>query len=322
MDSVTSGASQSVEFPTLSQESQAETEQPNTEAPQKEEENSGNGSSEPQKQTPKEAAEKALEKQKLKFKSKIDGQEIEEEVDYDEVARDRQRWKAADRRFEEAANLKKEAFEIIKYGQTKDGVIDLIKKFGFDPRELAEEYLANQLQMEMMTPEQRENYELKRQLYERDKAAKLEQAQREQKVEAEATERIKTQMQSEIIETLKGSGLPQTTESVKRIAYHMSKYLQRGMDITPKDVVPDVIDEIKTYTQMLLKQMPIQKLVEVIGEEKAKEWRAHDLSRVKDPLRPQPKEPSQFPEIKKTQKGYVTDRDFEQHLKRVKSTGG
>jgi len=316
--SVVSPGADSVEIP-QTEVTQEETGKPETSSTrQKEDGSSGKESSEQQKQSLDEKKEK--ERQRLKFKSKIDGEEIEEEVDYDEVARDRQKWKAADKRFQEAANLKKEAFEVIKLGQSKDGLIELIRKFGYDPRELAEEFLANQLQFEMMTPEQKENYELRRQLYERDQLAKKDLTEKEQRAETEATERIKTQMQQEIIDTLKTSGLPASTDTVKRMAAHMARYLERGIDVSAKDVVKDVWDEINVYSKAVLKNLPIQKLLEVIGEEKAKEWRAYDLGKVKDPLSRGNQQSGQaFPEIKKTPKGFVSDKDFEAHLRRVKA---
>jgi hypothetical protein len=116
-----------------------------------------------------------------KIRVKVDG--TEEEVDLDTVKRDYQKYRSADKRFQEAANLRKsheaeaKAIEKAKAGDFSE----LVKVAGADKaRAWAENYLLEFLEYQQLSPEQKENRTLKQQLAEREASEKVFKDQQEQ----------------------------------------------------------------------------------------------------------------------------------------------
>ena len=100
--------------------------------------------------------------QKRLYRVKIDGQEME--VDESELLAGYQRAKAANKRFEEAAKQRKQAEHFLKLLRTDPVKVLQHPEVGHDVRQLAEDYLAEIIKKEKMSPEEREKAELKEKL--------------------------------------------------------------------------------------------------------------------------------------------------------------
>ena len=68
----------------------------------------------------------------------------------------------ANEKFEQAAKTRKQAEEVLEIIQKNPA--EALTKLGFDVRKLAEEYLAEKIQEEMLTPEQKKVKEMEQQL--------------------------------------------------------------------------------------------------------------------------------------------------------------
>src|SRR5574343_645073 len=104
--------------------------------------------------------QKAQEKLLRKFKLKVDGEEIEEEIDLndtDRLAKELQLARAAKKRMAEAQMSKRQAYELAQMLE-KDPAA-LLRKMGDKGYDYAEQLLLEKIQREMMTPEQRERSE-------------------------------------------------------------------------------------------------------------------------------------------------------------------
>jgi hypothetical protein len=192
--------------------------------------------------------ESRAETQARLFKVMVDGQETE--VDEDELKRGYAHARAAAKRMEEAAMTRKEAEQVLKI--LKENPKSAMQQLGLNPREFAEMVINEELQEAILSPQEKELRDYKRQLeqYQRSEREAREQYEREQR-EAEMN-RYTQQIQEEIVKVLDTSGLPKTERTVGRIAYYMQAAMQAGFEnVTPADV----IDHVKRDYQFDLKQM-------------------------------------------------------------------
>lgn len=177
------------------------------------------------------------------YKVTVDGQEME--VDEDELRRGYAHNKAASKRMEEASMTRKEAEQVLRL--FKESPREAFKLLGRDARQFAEQVINEELQEALLSPQERELREYKKQLenYQRQEKEAREQYEREQ-MEAEMA-RYTEQIQGQIVSTLETAGLPKTERTVGRIAYYMQAALQAGYkDVTPSDVIEHVKQDYVT----------------------------------------------------------------------------
>lgn len=233
-------------------------------------------------QKPAEGAAAAV---KRKLKAVIDGQETE--VDEEAAIRAYQKEKASDKRFQEAASLKKRAESFLnqlKRATTDPRVMaEVIKQI--DPqqgdfRKIAEKYLYDLIQEEQLSPEQKELKQAKEALSKFEKE-KQEAAERQQTQEAaELQAKFTKDYQTDIIGALDSSGLPKTEYTIARMARYMHMGLVRGVELKAKDVVDFVW---KDYQRDLsaMRSLPTEKMLEMIGPELADKIREFDLAKLR-----------------------------------------
>lgn len=182
------------------------------------------------------------------YKVKVDGNEVE--VDEDELKRGYSHAKAADKKMQDAAMSRKEAEQVLRI--FKDNPKEAFKLLGKDARAFAEQVIQEELSESMLTPEQKELRDYKKQLesYQQNEKTAKEQYDKEQQ-DAEMS-RYTEQIQAQIVSTLDTAGLPKTERTVGRIAYYMQAALQAGYEnVTPNDVIDyvknDYIADFKSF---------------------------------------------------------------------------
>lgn len=219
-----------------------------------------------------------------KYKVKVDGQEIE--IDEGELLKGYQKAKSANKRFEEAAKLKKQSDQILEALKTSPAQV--LEHLGLNFREVAEKYLIEKLEEESLPPEQKELRDAKKKLEEYEAREKEIQKQREQEEYAKMKSSYETEIETQIIDSLNQSGLPKTPYTVKRMAQYLARALDRGVDIRPKDVVElvrkDYYEDLTSYLgghdgENLLKTLPKEVIDKI---------RKADLARVKAKSAPSP----------------------------------
>ena len=233
--------------------------------------------------TPEQKTVETQQAQLKKFKLKVDGEEFEEELDLSneaELTKRLQLAKAAEKRIGQAKAEKQKAMEILK--AFEEGT--LLKKHP-KARELAEQLLVEQLQQEMMTPEQKELMELKKYKEERERSElerqkALEMAEAQQKESA-----IAQQFQKTIIDALDKSGLPKTPDMAKRMAYIMKKNLDLGLSLTPEDLAAEVKSELNGLLKALIGGAEGEQLISLFGDDVAKKIRAYDVKKLKEGMK-------------------------------------
>ncbi len=186
--------------------------------------------------------------EKRMYKVMVDGQE--QEIDEDTLKKGYSHNSAAAKRMDEAARVRKEAEEVIRY--FKSNPRDAMARLGLDPRQFAEQFINDELEEALMDPKDKELRQYKKQVeeYEANKRKAQEQYAQEQ-MQAEV-ERQTEAIQTEMIQTLETAGLPKTERTVGRIIYYMQSAINAGYNVSPKDVIEHVRnDYVHDFKSML-----------------------------------------------------------------------
>lgn len=221
------------------------------------------------------------------FKLKVDGEEIEEQIDLaDEegLKRQLQLARAAQKRMQEASRQKAEAESFIQRLKTNPLEVLNDPSLGVNFRQIAEEYLAEQLEQELMSPEEKRIREAERIIREREAEMK---AARERE-ESEQIERLKNHYAQDydkkITEALQTSGLPKTPKTVKRMAELMKMNLSNGLDLEPKDLVQLVREDYVQEMKSIFGAADGEALFNLLGDDVVTKIRKTDLQKLKAKL--------------------------------------
>ena len=221
--------------------------------------------------------------------------------------------KTADIRTQQASKQAKLVQEISQLIQ--ENPFELLQRAGYNPRELAERYLAQAIEEEMLPESERElkrvraeKDQLQRQLEEEQKRIQSEQ-------EHQAIQYAQQEITNQIIDALDGSSLPKTADVVKRIAQYMYLAEQRGVNVHPKHIIPIVDQDLRALNAQIIKSMDSTGRINYLGEDVLKQIRQDDLARLKQPINNGASKPQQKPMAKK-----MTKEEFRREIaNRIKS---
>jgi hypothetical protein len=231
------------------------------------------------------------------YKIKVDGKEYN--VGLEEALKLAQKGVGADKKFNEAFRLKQQAEQFIHQLKTDPMSILMNPNLGFDFKKMAQDYLAKEIEKEMMTPEQRELYDTKEKL----RQIEDEKKQGEEKASQERMQQLvshySTEYEKDIQSALQTSGLPKTRGTVKRIAYYMQKGLERGVELKAGDVIDLVrTDYIQEHNE-LYGSTDGDTLIKMFGDQTLKKLMEANLKKMKGGgnLTPPPTSKKSDPEI-------------------------
>lgn len=228
----------------------------------------------------------AQQEQIRKYKVKINNEELE--VDEDELLRGYQTRKAADEKFREAAMARKQVEEVISMLKDEDSVFEVLSKLGYDPRELSEKYLVKRLEEETLSPQEKELREYKRKLAEFENAKKAEEERIQEEQRITLINKYTNDYSTQVVDALETSGLPKTPHTVKRMAYYLHQSLQRGYDLTAKDVVHLVKEDYMEEQKALFGSLDTDSITSLLGKETVEKLRKQELSKLKKPSNSKP----------------------------------
>lgn len=216
-----------------------------------------------------------------KYKLLVDGADVE--VDETELIRRAQKATGAEKRFEEANRVKQQLDAILSELKDPKKVFQLLSRpeIGHDVKTLASEWLyENVVKPESMPKEQYELQKMKAEFdqikKERDEYATKYQTEQEQKETALEMERLDKAMKA----TLESSNLPRTPQTISRMAYYMQVGLQRGVNLTPADVLPLVKNDYEAALKAFVGDLDGDDLENFLGESVAEKIRKHTLAKV------------------------------------------
>ena len=157
----------------------------------------------------------------------------------------------------------------------------LLQRAGYDPRQLAEEYLTQAIEEDMLPENEKELRRVRQEKEELERQYKEELTRREQEQMQVAIQQAQQEISNSIIDALESSSLPKSPEVVKRIANYMLIAEQKGISVNPKQVIPLVEEDFRNLNAQILKSLDPTKRISYIGEDLLKQIRQDDLARLK-----------------------------------------
>jgi len=205
-----------------------------------------------------------------KHKLNVYGSEVE--LTEADLIREAQKGLAADKKWQEAAEMMKKAKPVLDKMQAGDlsFVLDNMPKDQF--RRFAEDFLLEQLEWDSLTPEQKEHRELKRFKEETEKQKATEKQKLEQEAKAKAAAEWAQKLDDEIAEAITSSGRKVTPRTVKRMAENMLALLEQQptdefKPVSAKDAFGNVIKELESDVTEYLSSLSAEQLQSVLPKQ-------------------------------------------------------
>lgn len=249
----------------------------------------------PQAETaPKQApvSEKEVKEAIKKWKLKTQGK-TREITDEAELVRLAQMGLGAHEKFEQAAKARKQSEALLELLQ-KDPA-KALSSMGMDVRKLAEEYLVEEAKKLQMSEEERQRYEIQQEIA-RLKAEKedLQRQQQEERI-SKLQSQYEADIQDQIIDAIDKYKLPKNPKTVARIAEYMANALENGYEATALDVATRVRQDLEEEHRTMFSHYSVEDLLNLIGEQKAKEIRQYEVNKVKSKSPANPTKTEQVP---------------------------
>lgn len=229
--------------------------------------------------------EKAEAKVELikRLKLKVNGREVEEEIDFSDDDRLRdilQKGYAADEKFQKASEIEKRSklyAELVAKNPLK-----ALEEAGHNMDELAEAHMQKRIEDMQKSPEQKRLEELEAQIEsERERNSVLER-ERQEAEQSRAQEQYSRELDEEIGEALQSSELPKSPYVVKRIAENLMLAMDEGYeDVTVAQILPIVDRQIKEEIRQMFEAMPEDVIEKTLGNNVSDKLRKRRVARQK-----------------------------------------
>jgi hypothetical protein len=238
----------------------------------------------------------------------VKGEDIEVS-DINDLVKRAQKGVGAELKFQEAAEIKKEAAQLIK--MLSEDPLGLLEELGLDTVELSKKKLKQQLEEEAKSPEQKQREQELKELEEaRHKLKQMEEEKKNseyQKLVAEEERKLEEGM----VGALQEQGLPVKPAYIKRMSEIMEAGLTHGVELTPKEALNFARKEVVKDLRELLDVAPDDMLEDLIGSNNAKRMRKRYLTKAREksivtPAQIKPSDANSEPRERKP-KGTVRD---------------
>jgi hypothetical protein len=223
------------------------------------------------------------------------------ELSESEVIKRAQMAESAQQRYQEAAQMRKQAEAILQ--NIRENPIAAMQELGIENfRDQAEQWLYSELQRDMMDPKDRELEELRQYRQQQEDARKqAEESKRttaEQQQMQQLQKKYEAEYEQQFISALETVDLPRDAETVADVAALMDQALRNGYEIDAQTAAELVRDRYQAKLKSAVSKLKGESLVKFFGEDMIKELRKHDISLLKAKLAnntPQPTPGEQVP---------------------------
>lgn len=224
-----------------------------------------------------------------KYKVKLD--EAEEEVDLEELKRGYQKAKVSDKRFQEAAALRKQVDDLVA-GLSKGDKTVLKQLWDVIPdetrRQVSEETLLDWIKVQQMPEGDRKamayEKELNKLKADHEKLTK----DQEEKGKAEAVAQATHAIDQEISKTLEANQVKATPRIIARMAEYMLAHLNtKGTRLDAKTALDKTLNDLNEDVRQYHFSLPAEKFLEQLPKEYREALRKAELAKVmaQDPLK-------------------------------------
>jgi len=229
----------------------------------------------------KEEVEKAKQSLKKKYKLKVDGEELEEELSDEDIVRELQLAKKARKEIQNSTNLKKEVESFLETLRKNPAAVLSDPLIGLDPIEFAQQILSQKLEEEAKDPATREKEKLEQELQQLREQMKSEEERIQRETYEREVIRAEQELEEQVSEALETSGLPKSPYVVKKMAEVMISAMERKMNISPKQAMNIVKKEMTSDIKELFNASPDDLLEQLIGSDNIKRLNKKSLARIK-----------------------------------------
>lgn len=228
------------------------------------------------------ATEEQIKSMIRKYNLKIDGEEIEQEIDLDndeEMIKTLQLAKKSHKTMQEKAELERATASFLQ--QMRNNPFEALKQLDpdFDEMSYVSNFVDNLIKQNEMTPEEKENARIKSEyeqmLQERDRLKK----ENEERLRAEQTQQLVNQIKADITKELEADeDLVVNDNNIALIAQEMAKASADNVDLTPRQALDiakkRIQNEYNQYSKSFKSTASMKKymgdeLLEKLREERA-----------------------------------------------------
>jgi hypothetical protein len=216
------------------------------------------------------------------YKIVVDG--VEEEVTESQLVSMAQKSKAADKRFNESAQIKKEAAQLVKMlREDPEAVLADPAILGSSDKvlELAQKILARKIEDEQKSPEVLRAEKAERELEQFRKSQKEEQERKQKEDYERMMSEQESKLEEEIQDAISSSGMPKSPLLLKRMADVMISAAENDKDISPKQAMNIVKRELTKDLKEYFDLSPDEVLEELLGDNNIKRLRKRQIAKVK-----------------------------------------
>lgn len=235
----------------------------------------------------KTAAKEEKKRNLKKLKLNIYGKEVEEEIDLDNddyLRTELQKAKAFQKKSQDYSDLEKSARTFIDNLRRDPKAVLSDPKMGVDLKALAKLILEEEIANSQKSPEQLAKEKLEAEL----KTLKDEREKEKEDFRQRELSRLQEQQMERydilMDKALSENNIPPNPYFVKRMADYMILGLDENMDITPQDVLPLVMEEMKNDLRDMFTSAPEDVVEEWIGKEVLTRIRKKQVAKAKDAM--------------------------------------
>lgn len=245
---------------------------------------------------------KIVQELKRKLKYKVDGQEFEDELDFNDEEKMRemlQLSKVARKRMNEYSTLDKQVGAFLEKLKKDPRSVLSHPDIGMDLKKFAADIIEDEIERSKKSPEQLRaeelETELKRLKEERENEKKSAREREIEALEEKEFERYNTLIEKAVAST----ELPNSPYVVQKMADYLILAVQNGIEIDPLALAPIVRDEVMNDIQELFKVAPVELIEKLVGKDKLKEVRQKAIKAVKNPETASATGGSKIPDVAK-----------------------
>lgn len=231
------------------------------------------------------STESPAERKARKLKLKVDGAEIDYDVDStpdDELATELQLAKAARKRMQEAADQRKKVGEF--WERLKADPFKAMEDAGYTPeqvQQMMEERLRQKYMEEEMPQTEREKLQLQRELEQERQYRQRIEAERKAAIQAEYDAKVREEMTNEFHSALEESGLPKTPHTVYVLAEIAKFNDEHKLGMTTKQMAAEARKRLGGVNQAVLRNLKGAALLSYVGDDVVKEIVRLSVEKVK-----------------------------------------
>lgn len=230
----------------------------------------------------------------------------------------------ADQVIKDGVQAKKGAEALMGKLKTKEGILEVLRDpdINMDVKQFAIDIVKDMMEDEKLTPEQKENRELKKfkELTEKEKADSLK-AEEDKKAQ-ERTQKQRQEISTQIIDAMKKyPDIPQTQATMDACILNMrAGFAKFGKHLTPEQAMSVYSEQYWNAHKAILDKMTPEQLVARFGQKTLDKLQQIKLNELKAKTDPAKKVSSGSEETKK--KKHLTEKDFDKHFMATALAGG